>query len=491
MAKLLGFSKPKKESGGKGSSDQMLRILEKTYLNRTPNGQFTNTREVDGFLDALKRVPQTPDVMEKVADLENKKLQFTSKQSDILNSKSLFEDNLNDALRVEAKNNYKDIPLLINAYLNVYAEAEDQIDQYINDNVTKKYGASTEIPQDIINLKKSIKEKAKKYSTLNTFINIKGGEENINSAGLAIKMETNPISGSIVSVDVVSRTELSKDYLGTDIKAKMGNTSVPIYLNAQSGDNLGTGDVSKTARLGTMEFRGVQKLSGTKIEKDATLSAEGSDLGVGILKAQNEHVGMFSWLNGRNSDAEKFNSGLDLARSEGIDFKDFKFDGNDIQSGSVVRKGNRLYFSNEDGNLSEFEGGTYSEKQDNARNYLSQTGQDPDKVKTPKYADDTFFVASDGGSKIKNKIGANFFTPQAPSSPDTSVFSQPAPSSPTGDDGTSLTVGSSFFGDRVNRRNKPNEKIDGASKTAIESGAATSTSLVDKAIGFFRNKVVK
>lgn len=489
MAKLLGFQKPKKTGGT--STDQMLRILEKTYLNRV-GGEFSNEEQIDGFLNTLRSMPQSSDVMEKVADLENKKLQIKSKQNDMMYSKSLFEDNLNDALRLEARNNYNNVENLVSSYLNVYADAEDKIDQYISDNVYKKYGTSAAIPQDILDLKNKIKDKAKYYSTLNTFLNIDGGEKRINTAGLAVKVDTNPISGNIISIDVVPRTELSSEYMGTDIKAKMKNASVPIYINAQSAENTSqTNDVVKVARLGDINFRGVKKLSGNKTDVTAETKTQGEDFGIGELKAQNEHMGPVDWVKSIFTDTpeEIRNDSLDVARKDGINLDNFKFDGNDIQNGSVVRKGNKLYYVQANGDMSEFDGKTMQERQENAQKYLSQIGEDVNKINTPKYAGDEFFISKDGSYRVKNKIGADYFQASTPTQNPAAVFSPTVQNQQT--DNGSLNIDSTFFGDRINRQNKPDANIKGASTTAIDSGAATSESMISKAIGFFKNKVNK
>lgn len=479
MAKLLGFQK--RSGTGEASSDQMIRILEKTYLNRTPNGEFTNTGEVQGLIDALSGMAQTPDVMEKIADLENTKLKFQSRQTDIMNSKAVFEDNLEDALRVEARNNYKDLGQLIGNYMNVYADAEENIDQYINDNVYQRYGASAVPPQELLDLKDKIKEKARYYSTLTALIASPEGMDNLNAEGLGVKVQTNPLTGNIISLDVVPRGEIGDDFMQTDIKGRIeggDGVSIPMYINAQDDKVTDLGTQTRFARLGSMEFRGVKDLEGGAAEKKERTKELGDEYGVGTLKAQNEHRGLGDWLKGifTETDAETANKGLESARNQGLTFKDFNFDGNDIPSQSVVRKGNRLYFQQENGDLSEFEGSTYAEKDENARKYLQQIGADPNKANVPFYADDVYFVAPDGSSRIKEKIGKDYFMPPTPPTSEPTAFSPlPAPTQATAPQENQNLL-SSFFGN-TNRPNLPNTKTE-----------TTTPSIIEKGKSFFRSK---
>lgn len=478
MARLLGFQK--RSGTGEASSDQMIRILEKTYLNRTENGEFSNVAEIEGFIEALNKMPQTPDVMEKVADMENKRLQFGAKQNDIMNSKALFEDDLNDALRVEARNNYKDIGMLIGSYMNVYADAEEKIDQYIGDNVYKRYGSSAQVPQELIDLKNRIKDKARYYSTLTALTSSPEGMESLNTEQLAVQVQTNPLTGNIISVDVVPRGEVSKDYMQTDIKAKLDGgapAAIPIYINAEADKVTGLGTATKFGRLGSMEFRGVDKLEGGEDEQKERKKELGDGHGIGQLKAQNDNVSVWAWMNPfYDSPEEIAKKGLDSAREDGMTFNDFSFDGNDIPTKSLIRKGNRLYYQQENGDVSEFEGADYREKMENAKKYLGQIGVDPNKVNAPLYADDVFFVAPDGSSKIKEKIGSDYFTPALPSASSTSMFT-PAPNSPrmTVAPESNPNLLSSFFGNK-NRLDKPNTTV----------AASTPQNIVEKGKGFFR-----
>lgn len=488
MAKLLGFQKPTpKKAGAGGLTDQTVRILEKTYLNRTGTGEFTNAEQIDGLLHELKKLPQNENVLEKVVDLENKKLQFKNKLTDIGNSKALLEDNLNDALRVAAKSNYQDPKSLVAEYMNVYSAYEEQIDQYISDNITKKYGTATAIPDEYIQLKNKIKDKSRYYGSLSAMF-ASGDVEGINPDVLAVKLETNPLTGKIISADVIPKSELSKEFMATDIKTKISDgLSVPIYINSQDAGMEGKTKL-KTARLGSVNFKGSTKVltDGSTEEK-----ALGDTVGMGVLNAQNKPTSMwdifkFGDAQAKEDQNENTNTAIDQWKTDGVTLDQFSFDGNDYGPGSVVRKGSNIYYQEDDGSLSMFEGNDLNERKQNAKKYLLDRQQDPAVVDRTGYVDDTYFVAPNGESRIKNRIGANYTAVQAPTSPTTNVFSS---STPQIEDPNTLSTSSSFFGNRTNRQNKPDANIKGASSTAIETGAATSTSLIDKAMGFFKNKV--
>ena len=471
MAKILGF---KKSSGG-ASPEQMIRIMEKTYLNRTATGEFSNESDVQGFLEVLNKMPQTPEVMEKVADLENTRLKILSKQDDILNSKYVFEDNLNDALRLDARNSYKNLPQLVSDYANNYANAEEEIDQYINTNIYARYGTSAPIPDDLIKLKNKIKDKVQFYGSLTLALATPEGQARLNTEGLAVQIKTNPVNGNIISLDVLPSGQVDSHFMRTDIKAKVSedtSLSIPIFINPEKGQTTTDGSQTTYAKLGSVQLKGTSKA----VKGDEDILA----FGAGELKAQNEETTMWDWFKFGDAqvledEREGTNRGIDAAKTTGMTFNNLSFDGNDIAPGSIVRKGSRLYYQHENGDVSEFDGKDLTERKSNAQKYLLQTGDDSTKVDFPDYVDDTYFINSDGKYKVKDKIGADYFSPASPSNTGSSVFTPSATSTPQTVSATeNPQLLSSFFNNK-NRLDKPNAKTE-----------TTTPSFIAKAKGFFR-----
>lgn len=459
---------------------KVLDLLEKKYLNRTESGQFENISQIDDFLGVLNTLPQSLDVQEKTADLTNKRLQFSSRQDDILNSKALFEDDLNDKKRLVAAENYKDLPNLVAGYMNIYADAEEKLDNYIAKNVYEKYGANATIPNELIDMKNNIKDKARYYSTLQALAFNPETFATVDTDALAVKLNTNPLTGKIIDIDVVPRNEIDvKKFMQTDIKAKVydaaNSPTLNYFINTGTGELLPNGKVAKTAKLGSIDFRGV----GANISQgDAATMDEA--VGIGILKAQNRQSGAWDWIKSffTESPEEVQDKAVDAAQDVGITLKDFSFDGNDIPNGRAVRKGNKLYYQTSTGDVVGFDGKSYEERKKNAEMYIKQEGGDPSVLQSPYYADDTYFVKPDGSSKVKGSIGPDYFKVRTqptslnlPASPQPLAVNSEQPSA------------TSFFESRVNRPNKPN------TVSASIGGQPSAPDIIDKGKGFFRNRV--
>lgn len=467
MPKLLGFSST--QQGGT-SSDQTIRILEKSYLNRTKYGEFNTTQEVDGLLTSLKALPQTPDVMEKVADLENKKLQISAKLGDILSEKNVFDTDLQSALDLSAKTNYKNSQSLIGSYASIYADAASRYDSEVMAKIAERYGTSGTIPPETLAYRKTLNEKAKFLSNLaNAYYN-PNTAGNFNTNGVAVKIDTNPTNGSINRIDIVPSSEVDgKTHMRTDVELNVNpnlpDKKLPIYLR--------TNDVGVSADGKTL--RGSQ-LGGISYQEKMNTSDSGNDTSGGVLQATKLKDGFFG-NPFSDSPTEKINKSIDSIKTSGIslDSAAYKYDSQDIPNDNVLKLGSRLFYSTgKDGQILEIKGKDSSSKQDNLTRYLQGIGKNPNT--SPYFITKEYLTAPDGNSRIQGTVDENYFNPQTvPQTQTSATVPQSFPS-------LSETTSSPSFFSRVNRPNKPDQ-------ATVASGTQTSTpDLLDKGMSFFRSK---
>lgn len=494
MARLLGFSKTKAE--GAASSDQMIRILEKTYLARTATGQYQTTQDVEGLIGTLKGMAQTPDVMEKIADLEDKKLQIQTKLGDILASKNVFDTDLQAGLDGAAKANFKNMKSLIGSYAAIYGDAADRYDSEVMGQVAQRYGTTDSIPQENLDYRKTLAEKAKFYAQLFNSYNVrdeKTGEIGLlDPSGIAVKVDTNPVNGSVQHIEIIPSGQVDgKNYMRTEVGVNvvdgLPNKKLPIYLRVNDVGTTADGKTIRGSTLGNIQYQ--EKIN------DKASGATGS---AGVLVPHQEHVGFFSKLNFfSDTPAEKLNKSIDSVTKNGVSFSNdsYKYDSNDIPNETVLKMGTRVFYSTgKDGQILEITGKDGAEKQDNLNKYLTGIGKDPNKI-LPYFITKDYLTAPDGNSRVQGKVDANYFNaPTIPGAP--TSFNAPKPS-PLGFGGSlqPAALTDSFFSKpgmgtqtttpsiAVNRPNKPDAAPVGSEKK-ISIG-----DLVEKGKSFFRNRI--
>lgn len=500
MARLLGFNKPKKEGGGAASSDQALRILEKSYLNRTPYGEFNTVDEVDGFLNALKGLPQTADVQEKVADLENKKLQISTKLDDILTEKNLFDNDLQEALSVAARNNYSNMKSLIGSYAAIYGDASEQYDSQVVARVSKRYGTTDSIPDETLAYRKEIEEKAKFYSQLFNAYNVRDPETGkvgmLNPDAFAVVVDTNPTNGSINKIDIIPSGKVDKNYMRTEVGMNVvegvPGTALPMYLRTFDMGMTEGGRPLIGGQLGNIKFQGVT---------DAKEDEDVGGAGVGILKLQKKDVGFGSRLNFlSDTPAESVNRTLEKIQADGISLSDqsYKYDSNDVPNGTILKMGSRLFYNtNKPGEILEIAGKDGQEKFDNMNKYLQGIGKDPSAAANPYFVTKDFLYNGDGSYKVKGNIDQNYFSTQLPPTTQ-STFNQGAPSvfggAPESASAPAMATDSFFAGKTSTPSNVPvsSTAVNTPNKPDVQSDssggeASLGERVIDKGKSFFRN----
>ncbi len=488
MARLLGFQKTKTESASK-----VVSLLEKTYLNRTKYGEFNTVDEVDGFIKTLQGLPQTTEVQEKIADMQNKKLQLGAKLNDILSEKNVFDTDLQEALGGAAKNNFTNLKSLIGSYAAIYGDAADRYDQEILAKVGERYGTASNIPQETLDYRKKLADKAKLYSSMFNAYNVQdpnSGEIGmLNPDNFAVVVDTNPTNGAIQHLDIVPSGEVDKNYMRTEVGVNVipniPNKKLPVYLRTNDVGVTSDGKTIRGAQLGNITYQGA-----TESTKDEGISA-------GVLAPHKENVGFFSKLNIFNdTPQEKLNKSIDQIKDRGVDFNSgaYQFDSNQVPNEAVLRMGNRVFYSTgKNDEILEITGKTSQEKQDNLNSYLKNVGKDPNKM-LPYFITKDYLTAPDGSSRVKDKVDANFFNPVAPSSSPTS-FNTVSPQTPVAASNMPADLG--FFAQRaapktanstpetiaVNRQKKPGEP------TESSSGKISIGDVIEKGKSFFRNKI--
>jgi len=482
MAKLIGFRKTKSEA------TNILDVVEKSYLNRTQYGEFNTVEEVDGLVNVLKGLPQTLDVQERIAGLENKKLQISAKLGDLLMEKGVFDTDLNEALTNATKNNLSNPKQIIGSYAAIYGDAAERYETEVFSKIFKRYGTANTIPQEVLDYRKQLNDKAKLYGSVFNSYNFIDPDTNeigmLNPEGFGIVVDTNPATGRISRMELVPSGEIKRDaYMRTDTPLQMipgaPAKKIPTWIRTFDGGMSDFGKPIRSAVLGEFIYSGVD----TAGKKD--------DLGglvLGQLKIQKEEEGIlrrlgripvpkwFGWeerMFGREPELT-----VDTMRNDGVNLKNFQFDSTDVPDGSVLQMGGRLFYST-DKKDEVFEIGG-KDKNETLRRYLQSVGKDPNSANVPYFVDRNYFAAPDGSSRIKGTIDDKFFNPPAPSIPP-AIESPRAPVEISPEPVVEEPAG--FFAQRTNRLNVPEE-----SRETI-GGLPSASDIVEKGKSFFRKFV--
>lgn len=473
MALLRGFQKTKQDEAG---GTKVLKLLEESYLNRTEGGEFNTVDDVQGLIDVYKKLPQdNVDVQTKIAELENKKLQFGTKLTDILSQKSVYDANLQDALDSAAQNNFKNPKSLIGAYASIYADADERYDTEVMSQIFKRYGTSGTIPDDVITYRKTLKEKAAFYAQLFNSYNIEdpttGEIGMLNPEGVAVQIDTNPTNGSVQHIDFIPSgqiddTNYMRTEFGVNVLNDIPNKKLPVYLRVNDIGRTADGKTIRGSMLGNVSY-----------EETMNESDSGSISSGNVLAPVKEKAGFWSKLNPfYENAAEKMNGSIDSMRENGINFSSdaYKYDSQSVPNDAVLQMGSRVFYSTgKDGQILEITGKDSNEKSDNLKRYVVGLGKDPNAMLPYKITKD-YLVAPDGSSRIQGQVDANYFNaPTVPGQPTSLNTNQPTlPVSPT----STVSQTSSFFGDRVNRLTPP-------AKTTV---ANSTPDIVNQGNSFFR-----
>jgi len=498
MPRLIGFQYTKKPvtsggTSGGASSDQLLRIAEKAYLNQTRYGEYGTVEDVQGFIDRLEKLPQTPDIIEKVADLRNKALQLESKKDDILQQKNIFDYNLQVQLDEAARNNIKYPKSLIQEYARIYGEADANYDDQVLSHITQKYGTKGEIPNDVLNTRRDLKEKATWYSTI---INAYNRYGKLDTKGYAFQIDTNPTNGNIVHVNIVPSGEVDKsNYMRANVGVKvsddMPEANIPMYLRTNDIGRTEDGMTVKGALLGNLMYKEGIDVSGSRSRSLNELQLEKDKIGL------RDTLSFWS-----NSEKEARNKAIDQINSNGVDFStgDYKYDNLDIPKNSVVSVGKRLFYNTDKGDLLEISGKTNEEKQQNLSGYFSANQLDLKNI-LPYTTTSDYLKSVDDTPRIKGKIDENYLKPATTIQPKWGgiqpVRTQIQETSTSKNDGFFTKIPSPIkdiekrinpnpiedINNRINRLNKPE------TSPITSQGETSMNDLIESGKSFFRNRL--
>lgn len=509
--KLVGFYTPKKS----GASDSdLVNLVVSSALAGTKYGEFNTPEEVDSALVRLKALPTSVESEVKINEMEAKKTQLETKRTDVMNDKNVFDTQLQDAKIAIAKNNLANPRAVIGNFAALYADAYDKYQTDVMAKIYERYGTTGDIPAEVTAYLGDLKAKAAQYAALMNSYNPAIGYDPADGkvgpkdpGAIAFKIDTNPATGNMVNIDIVTTDGIdSKNYMRTDTNLNMGGNGfkqLPVYLRTydQAADK--EGNVIKAAVLGGLKYEGTT----SKQTDDDSFSQSELKLVSGSESLIRNIRRVFM------SDAkekEKFGSDVrpgkmaNRIKEDGLDFsQNFKFDSNDVPADSLVRVGNRYFYSNPAGKLDEISGKTIEEKMKNFNGYMKSLGKDPSQYAVPYYATKDALYNADGtlrtGSTITDKgVGVGSLPSSSvsgiPNGGKPQVTSLGYGNSQTSDSALTPSIGpssipgnaepapvASFFGNK-NTPNKPD-----APAPVTQGGKTSFNDLVDKGKSFFRS----
>lgn len=510
MAYLIGF-RAKKSS--QADEKNIVDLVIKSYLNRTQYGEFSTTEEVDGAIDMLKKLPQTLDVQEKIADMENTKLKISAKLNDMLMDKSVFETDLREAANQVAQNNLQNPKALIGSLAAIYGDAVERYENDIYSNIFQRYGSTEKIPADVMNYRKTLEDKAKMYASVfnsYNFVDERTGEVGmLNPDAFGVVIDTNPATGKISSIDIMPSNEINNDqYMRTDTPLNMingmPNKKLPVYLRTFDGGMSEFGKPIRSAVLGGLVYSGVN----TKNKAD-----DAGSLGVGMLQVQKDGEGFLKnigralvpkWfgmeenLFGRSQDDV-----VSSIKQNGIDLKQFSYDSADIPNGSVLRMGNRVFYSTKNDNeIFEIKGSDDGEKMNNLNKIITENGDDPNIVGMPYFIDRNYLIAPDGSSRIKATVDSNYFSPEAKAvggsaggGGGTNPFLSNSLKMDVASGQAEAPLQQSSFFNQPNEQSTPSSVSSKNTPTKISSakesvaGKPSAPNIIEKGKSFFKNRI--
>lgn len=405
--KLVGFYSPK--SAGVSDSD-MVSLVVSSALAGTRYGDFNTPEEVDTAINKLKQLPDSVEAAVKINELSAKKTQLDTKRADIMNDKNVFDTQLQDAKVAIAKNNLSNPRAIIGGYAALYADAYDKYQSQVMSKIYERYGTTGDIPADVTAYLTELQTKSNQYASLmNSYNPALGFDKASGKIGprdpdaIGFKVDTNPATGNIVSIDIVTTDQMdTKNYMRTDTSLNMGSDQykqLPVYLRTFDTGQDADGNTLKAAVIGGLKYEGTT----TKQQADAGFTQNQLKLTSGSESVW-RNIGRVFMSDAKET--EKFGSPVrpgkmaDQIRSDGLDFsKNFKFDSSDVPTDSLVKVGSRLFYSNPDGKLNEISGSTTEEKLKNFNGYMKALGKDPSTYALPYYATKDALYNADGTTR--------------------------------------------------------------------------------------------
>lgn len=493
MARLIGFRQAKQATAT--SEKNIVDLVVKSYLNRTQYGEFNTVEEVDGAINALKGLPQTINVQERIADLENTKLKIRAKLNDLLMEKDKFDSDLNEALTEATRANLQNPKQMIGSYAVILGDAYERYENDIYSNVFKRYGTIDKVPAEVIDYRKKLEEKTKLYASVFNAYNFIDPDTNevglLDPNAFAIVLDTNPAGGKVIRMELMPSGEVNRDiYMRTDtplqIMEGLPSKKLPTYLRTFDGGMSEFNKPVRSAVMGGFVYSGVD--SAAKKDDIGTL-------GIGELKVQKEGEGFFKGL-GRalvpkwfgweeNVFGRAQGDVVQNLRDDGILLKNFQFDSADIPNGAVLRMGSHIfYYTDQNNEVLEISGKNENEKLKNLDNYLKGIGKDPKIAGMPYIVDKSFLSAPDGSSRVKGTIDENYFTPPSPSTPPIVGASTVAPIAPP----QKIPQDTFFSGRQQSFETKTSTPVVMQPKES-SGGFSSVPDIIEKGKSFFRERL--
>jgi hypothetical protein len=503
----------------------MTDLIVKTALAQLPSGQVSNAADADYVIKNLQTLGGgSVQSQIQIQDYMAKKNEMLTKQQDVLSSKDVFDQQLNEALTQATAKNF-DNPLgVIGTQAALYSDAADTYESTLTSGLIQRYGTIDKVPAEAITYGNTLKEKAKMmvnlYNSYNpanpTNISPDGTiGAGVNADAYAVLLTTNPNTGAVIRFDIVPSDQVKTDqFMKTDVPFNVAPgqkaTKLPTYVL--------TYDIGKTsdgkstivgANVGGLKMQAVKGdgveagvtnniLTPTRESQDQLTQSEraaaNGGKGEGFLTSAARFFLPRSLENAVLGDQ---NQGYYNYQKDGLTLggSGLKFDSNDIPPGQVLRMGSRWFYSNDQGGVMEAQGASQDEKVANLKKYLGNTGNDIKKIDQPYLIDRSYLSAPDGSSRLKGDITPDTlgmgpvpatapqmsFAPAAMTSPNRSRvpdgFFSGGPKAPA------VATNSSSTSAFASRTNTPP-----ATKVATETGSNPLATILQKGKSFFSGK---
>jgi len=498
MPRLIGFlSAPTKARKGASTEKKTLGILEKQYIvNNTKYGELNTTEQVDGLISSMLKLPQTPDVQTRILELQAKKAQFIGKQEDLLNTKNVFDADLQDAIQSSTRANFKDPQQLIASMAAIYTGKAAEYQDTLYTTVKDRYGSVASIPAEATSYGQELDKKAKMFASLFNAYSEKdasGNLGNLDPNGFAVRIDTNPLNGKVQNVSIVPSDEVNADQymrteVGMNVFNSLPNNRLPIYLRTYDGGVTKDGKKIYRSKIGSTDFEAIKSTQSADANGESV-----SGYSQGLLTPVIKDEGF--WGNFKRDTPEELSNDNSKSLIEnGLNFNapDLQYDNHDVPRDRVARIGGDLYYTtpNNDGVL-KADGRDINEKKANMARYLQSIGRDPKLTDQPFFTTRDYLQGPQGTSRVQGNIDANYFSALPKANPNISLAPPPAPSlsnlqsqstgnalSPAALSSPGLNV---LSGGQVNTPNRPDAPKESSGGTSFVND------IIEKGKNFFRN----
>lgn len=495
MTSLVGFrsSRRAKKSGkgGGGFTDSQAVALLTSSLGKNPT-----ISDITSVQDRLKKLGSEE---AQVADVKLKaqKVDMLNERVILSNGISDIESNLRNNLNSKAAGSFSNPYALSRDYAEQYSLAVEAVQARL-DGLFESGRATQENIAALNEQKDKYMEKVKFYDNLRSSYyqqNSRGVPGPEDPTQYVYVPEVNPSTNKFSAVQIMKTSDLKdKGYMIADIKVQVAEgmgeglpMAVPVHEVGKTDD----GKPIMGATVGRINFR-----QEVKQGKSGSWSVSPN------IIAQEEDEGWF----GEKKDAagnsiSETNMTIRDAKKNGLKLGEanhYGFDSSDMESGSLLRSGSRVFYKTDTGKVLEVSGESTEAKFKTLANYLKNSGKDSQTISNTLHRErwvDSNFISKklDPESKINNdSFSAPSTSSYGPFLPGTepksmsmpepqkaSFFSNRNVSTPMDNQPSSISLEGAF----QNRTNAPNKPDAPKISSNVKNPAAD---IIGQGVSFFR-----